>query len=80
MVYFTGKMYIKVVAAANLQPTNDDTGHSACAGAVGSNFKPYIALDIDGLHFAITKPKTKTIKPEYNAEFESDVHNAEVRN
>lgn len=78
MVYFTGKIKIKVVEAENLQPTNYATRHSSFVGAVRTNLDPYIALDIDELHFAKTKPKSKTIKPDYNEEFETDVHNGQV--
>lgn len=79
MVYFTGRIQIKVVEAANLKPTNYATRHSSLVGASRSNLDPYIALDIDELHFAKTKAKLKTINPDYNEDFETDVHNGQVR-
>lgn len=78
MVYFTGRIQIKIVEAANLKPTNYATRHSSLVGASRSNLDPYIALDIDELHFAKTKPKLKTINPDYNEDFEMDVHNGQV--
>jgi len=78
MVYFTGKLKIAVVGAENLRPTNYATRHSSLVGATKANLDPYVALDIDQLHFAKTKPKTKTINPDYNEEFETDVHNGQV--
>lgn len=77
-MYFTGCLKIKVVEAENLKPTNYATRHSSIVGASRSNLDPYIALDIDELHFAKTKPKTKTLQPEYGEEFETDVHNGQV--
>lgn len=79
MVYFTGRLKIKVVEAENLKATNYATRHSSFVGAIRASLDPYIALDIDELHFAKTKPRAKTISPEYNEEFETDVHNGQVR-
>lgn len=78
MVYFTGRLKITVIEAENLKATNYATRHSSLVGATRANLDPYIALDIDDVHFAKTKPKQKTVGPEYKEEFETDVHNGQV--
>ncbi|XP_067941966.1 calcium-independent protein kinase C-like [Watersipora subatra] len=78
MVYFTGKIQIRVLEAASLKPTNYATRHSSLVGSSRSNLDPYIALDIDERHFAKTKAKLKTINPDYCEDFETDVENGQV--
>jgi len=78
MVYFTGRLQIKVVEAANLKPTNYVNRHSSFIGSTRTHLNPYIALDIDESHFAKTKSKLKTINPEYDEEFSTQVHNGQV--
>ena len=78
MVYFTGRLKITVVEAENLRATDYAPRHTSLVGAARTNLDPYIALDIDDVHFAKTKAKQKTLKPEYKEEFETDVHNGQV--
>jgi len=78
MVYFTGRLKITIVEAENLKATDYATRHSSLVGAARINLDPYIALDIDDVHFAKTKAKLKTLNPGYKEEFETDVHNGQV--
>jgi novel protein kinase C epsilon type len=77
MVFFNGNLKVKVCEAVDLRPTDFATRHSVGGGKNLQLLDPYIALDIDDVHFARTTTKGKTFKPIWNEDFNTVVRNGQ---
>lgn len=79
---FNGSMKIKVCEATDLKPTDFATRLRPSIGSTKTvpTIDPYLSVDVDDIHVAKTSTKPKTLKPAWNEEFLSDIHNGQVIN
>ncbi|XP_013409848.1 calcium-independent protein kinase C isoform X2 [Lingula anatina] len=76
MVFFNGSVKLTVCEAVDLKATDFATRH-----AMGpANLNPYISIDVDEVYVARTTAKGKTIRPSWNEDFVTEVHNGNAIN
>lgn len=78
MVYFNGSIKLKICEAADLKPTNFSTRFVQMGPSKAPPIlDPYINIDIDEVFVARTSTKAKTMKPVWNEDFTTEVHNGQ---
>ncbi|CAI9740941.1 calcium-independent protein kinase C-like [Octopus vulgaris] len=75
MVYFSGSLKLMVLEAKDLRPTDFATRHQMNKL---TQIDPYISIDIDDVLIARTQSKSKTNRPVWNENFQTEVHNGQI--
>ena len=75
MVFFNGTLKLKIYEAVDLRPTEFATRHSL--KDTPFMLDPYISLDIDDVPLGKTTTKLKTLKPQWEEDFVTEVHNGQ---
>ncbi|XP_033735164.1 calcium-independent protein kinase C-like [Pecten maximus] len=75
---FNGSMKLKICEAVDLRPTDFATRLNLGGTKNVQLIDPYIAIDVDDLPIAKTTTKPKTLKPVWNEDFCSSVHNGQT--
>lgn len=78
MASFNGSMKLKICEAVDLKPTDCATRLQMGVAKAVQLIDPYISIDIDDIHFARTSTKPKTLKPVWNEDFHTEVHNGQT--
>ena len=78
MVFFNGAVKLKVCEATDLRPTEFATRHQMGLNKTSAAIDPYIAIDVDETHVARTTTKQRTVKPVWNEDFTTEVHNGQA--
>lgn len=78
MASFNGSMKLKICEAVDLKPTDCATRLQMGVAKNVQLIDPYISIDIDDIHFARTSTKPKTLKPVWNEDFHTEVHNGQT--
>lgn len=72
---FNGSMKLKICEATDLRPTDFATRLNLGGTKNVQLIDPYIAIDVDDQPIAKTTTKPKTLKPVWNEDFCSTIHN-----
>lgn len=78
MASFNGSMKLKICEAVDLRPTDCATRHQMGVAKAVQLIDPYISIDIDDIHVYRTSTKPKTLKPVWNEDFQTEVHNGQT--
>ena len=78
MVFFNGTIKLKICEAVDLRPTDFATRHQVGSQKNVQVIDPYISVDVDDVPVARTTTKQKSVKPTWNEDFTTEVHNGQT--